>query len=158
MITPQFTVQVDDTKLLAHFAEFPPRLRENLRKTITALTSELLARVLAAEPVRTGYLRSQTRSYVDSTEEWVRGRVRILATGHGSRAGAAFGALEYGVPRQVVAVSAYARRGIAVRAYERTTQIEARRFLRGSLGAMREKALAAIKETVDKSVEETNAR
>ena len=34
----------------------------------------------------------------------------------------------------------------------------AQRFLRGSLDTMREQALAAIKETVDKSIAEINAR
>jgi hypothetical protein len=158
MITPpQFAIEVNDTKLLAHFAQLPPLLRENIRKTITVLTTELLARVRAAEPVRTGLMRASTRMYVDSTEEWVRGRVRIVATGHASRLGAAFGALEYGAHRSF-AVRAYARRGIAVRAYERTANIQAQRFLRGSLDAMREQAAAAIKETVDKSIAELNAR
>jgi hypothetical protein len=158
MITPpQFSIETDATKLLAHFEQFPPRLRENLRKTITVLTTELLTRVRAAEPVRTGLLRASTRMYVDSTEEYVRGRVRILATGRTSRLGAAFGALEYGAHRRFD-VRAYARRGIAVRAYERTANIQARRFLRGSLAAMSEQALTAINETVDKSIAQTNAR
>jgi hypothetical protein len=155
--TPMFYATVSDTALQAHFAKLPPRLRENLRKTIADLTQEMLGRVLAAEPVRTGYLRSQTRSYVDSTEDFVRGRVRVLATGRASRAGAAFGALEYGVPLQAVSVRAYARRGLPVRAYQRTTEIAARRFLRGSLDAMRSKAVAKITETVDRTVKEFNA-
>jgi hypothetical protein len=158
MITPpQFALEVNDTKLLAHFEQLPPLMRENIRKTITVLTTELLARVRAAEPVRTGLLRASTRMYVDSTEEWVRGRVRILATGHASRLGAAFGALEYGAHRRFV-VSAYTRRSIAVRAYERTANIQAQRFLRGSLDTMRGEASAAIKETVDKSIAQINAR
>jgi hypothetical protein len=158
MITPpEINIEVDDTKLRAHFEQFPPLLRRNMLRTVTGLAAELRARVLAAEPVRTGLLRASTRMYVDSTEQRVRGRVRVLATGRASRLGAAFGALEYGAHR-TFAVRAYARRGIAVRAYERTANIQAQRFLRGSLAAMSEQALTAIKETLDKSIAEANAR
>jgi hypothetical protein len=155
MITPTFTVTVSDTQVQAHLAKLPIALRTNLQKTIQTLTTELLARVRAAEPVRTGLLRSMTRSYVDVTETMVRGRVRILATGHASRLGAAFGALEYGAHAAIL-VKAYQRRGGMVRSYARVVNIAEQRFLRNSLDAMREKAVAAIEETVKKSVEETN--
>jgi hypothetical protein len=155
MITPQFTVTVSDTALRLHFAKLPLNLRTNLQKTIQALTTELLGRVRAAEPVRTGLLRSQTRSYVDVTENYVRGRVRILATGHASRTGAAFGALEYGAHAAIL-VKAYQRRGGLVREYARVVNIAEQRFLRNSLDAMRAKATAELEAAVAKTVEEFN--
>jgi hypothetical protein len=157
MITPAFTIEVKDTKLQVHLQKLPLALKTNLTKTIAALTDQLLVRVRAAEPVRTGLLRSQTRRYVDTGEDWVRGRVRILATGRASRVGAAFGALEYGVKRQSVAVSAYQRQGIAVRAYDRIAHITERRFLRGSLAAMRTQVITELEAAVAKSVEESAA-
>jgi hypothetical protein len=150
-----FTVQVSDQRLLLHFEQLPKLMQKNLTTTVTKLTNELLGRVRGAEPVRTGLLRSSTRSFVDVTEDMVRGRVRILATGRASRTAAAFGALEYGAHRAFV-VSAYRRQGIAVQAYERRANIAAQRFLRGSAEAMRARIITELEGTVAKSVEETN--
>lgn len=154
MMTPDFITELDDRNVRVHLDKLPPALRENLRKTISALTDRLLVLVRAAEPSRTGYLRSQTRAFVDSTEDYVRGRVRIVATGHARQVAAAFGALEYGAHRRF-AVSGYQREGIAVQAYARTANIAERRFLRGSLASMREQAMAEIEAAVGKAVDES---
>jgi hypothetical protein len=150
-----FTVEVDDRRLLLHFEQLPKLVQKNLQTTVTKLTQELLGRVREAEPVRTGVLRSATRSFVDVTESMVRGRVRILATGRASRTAAAFGALEYGAHRGF-AVRAYRRQGIAVAAYERRANITAQRFLRGSAEAMRGYIITELEAAVATSVEETN--
>ena len=57
---------------------------------------------------------------------------------------------------QAVSVPAYRRESIAVKAYERQTQIAARRFLRGPAQAMRERALTEIRAAVDEAVQSVN--
>lgn len=156
MITPQFTVTVDDHNLFAHLETLPEILRKNLKPTITELTNQLLAQVKSLEPVRTGLLRSRTRAYVDDTPDYLRGRVRIAGTGRAQRTAAAFGALEYGVHGRF-AVRSYRRGESIVAAYERTVNIQARRFLRGPFEAMRERAAEQIEIAIEKSVAEVNA-
>jgi type IV pilus biogenesis protein CpaD/CtpE len=150
MIAPTFTVTVDDRALRLHFDQMPTRLRTNLHEAITKLTDQLLAQVRAAEPSRTGQLRSLTRAFVDEGDNFVRGRVRVLAP-PGSRHNIAAAALEYGVHRSV-RVRAYQRQSFLVRAYERQADIAARRFLRGPAAEMRPKMLEALQTAVDKSV------
>jgi hypothetical protein len=148
------TIEMDDTRLRARFDKISNGLKAELHSVITKETDELLARVQAAEPVRTGYLRSQTHAYVDEGPNFIRGRVRILRTGRASRAGAAFGALEYGAPgpRGRFPVRAYTRGSGPVRAYDRTAHIRARRFLRGSFEAMRQEIVAEIKQTAARAI------
>jgi hypothetical protein len=152
---PVFTVQVDDRRVLLHFAKLPMALRSNLRPVITRLTSELLGQVRAAEPTRTGQLRSLTRAFVDDSENFVRGRVRVLG-GPGQPHNIAAAALEYGAHRQFE-VRAYRRDAIAVSAYQRRANIAAVRFLRGPAERMREHALAELEAAVTKSIAEVNA-
>jgi hypothetical protein len=157
MIPPVFNVEVDDRALTLQFERLPMTLKTNLRATITKLTNELLAQVRAAEPVRTGYLRSQTRADVAEGPDFVRGRVRIAATGSARRVGAAFGALEYGAPgrRGRFEVRAYTRRSGIVGAYHRTARLRALRFLRGPAEAMRPRALAELEAAVAASIEQS---
>jgi hypothetical protein len=154
MITPQITVEVTDQRVMAHLDNLPEALRTNLRATITELTNELLGRVLAREPVRTGLMRSRTRAFVDDNrqKDFIRGRVRILRTGSAQRTAAAFGALEYGAHRRFP-VRAYRRGGSNVGAYERTANIRERRFLRGPAEAMRNRIIAEIRAAVARSVQ-----
>jgi hypothetical protein len=151
MITPQFTMTVSDLGVRASFERLRPALMTELRKTITSLTQQLLAQVEAREPVRTGYMRSRTAAFVDVRENFIRGRVRILATGSAQRVAAAFGALEYGAKHQLVAVSAYSRRGGRVRAYDRRFHITEWRFLRGPAAAMRPQIIAELEAAVARS-------
>jgi hypothetical protein len=154
MITPVYTVTVDDRNLMLHLEQLPMALRTKLRPTIVALTAELLARVRASEPRRTGQLQNLTRSFIDEREDSIRGRVRVLSpAGRGHNVAAA--ALEYGAHR-AVSVRASRREGIAVRAYQRHANIAARRFLRGPAEAMREKALTEIRAAVDEAVQSVN--
>jgi hypothetical protein len=152
MITPVYTIEVDDRNLMLHLEQLPMALKSKLRPTIVALTNVLLARVRASEPRRTGRLQNLTRSYVNEREDFIGGRVRVLGGGQAHNIAAA--ALEYGVKRQAVSVPAYRRESIAVRAYERHTQIAARRFLRNPAAAMRERALTEISAAVDEAVAE----
>ena len=146
------TIETNDRQLVAHLEALPERMRAALRPKITEFTNALLARVLAAEPEQTGYLRSQTHAYIDERVDFIRGRVRILRTGHASRAGAQFGALEYGAHRQF-AVRPYRRRSGPVGGYQRQANIAARRFLRGSAAGMRERAVAEIKTAIAEALQ-----
>lgn len=147
------------TKLVLHFDEMPDALKRQLKVAIFRVTQQLLRRVKAAEPMRTGRLRAATHAYVDERENFVRGRVRILRTGRASRLGAAFGALEYGGPGHrrsgPVRVQAYRRGGVGVTAYERRRpRIRARRFLRGPAAAMRPQVRAELEAALGQTIKE----
>jgi hypothetical protein len=145
-----FIVKVDDRNIKAMFDELPTTLRTNLTATIARLTDELLAKVRAAEPHRTGRLRLETRRFVDERENFVRGRVRILAPG-GRGHNVAAAALEYGAHRSFP-VKSYRRDGDTVGAYRRRANIDARRFLRDSALGMRAKVLAELRQAISDSI------
>jgi hypothetical protein len=154
-----FGITIDSssiTKLALHFDEITPALQAKLKVAIGRITHQLLARVKAAEPVRTGRLRGATHAYVDVRPNFVRGRVRI-SRGRGDL-GAAFGALEYGGPGRrggSVAVGAHRRSGGAVAAYERRRpHIRARRFLRGPAAAMRPQVKAELEAAIGQTINE----
>jgi hypothetical protein len=145
------TVTMDDRLLTAHLDKLPDLMKQALRPVIATLTNELLAQVHSLEPRRTGALISQTRAFVDEGENFVRGRVRALSsTGHVHNIVAAV--LEYGGHR-TVDVKGYARRSGAVRGYTRRENIKAHDFLRGPEAAIRQRAVAAIKEAVLKAMQ-----
>jgi hypothetical protein len=153
------TVNSSLNKLALHFDELPAKLQQNLKAAITNVTHELLGRVEAAEPVRTGRLRRATHAYVDEREDWVRGRVRIIPTGHAQSVGAAFGALEYGAPGKTrsgpVSVKPYRRGGVSVGSYDRRRPtIRARRFLRGPAEAMRPQIMAELQAAIGQTIKE----
>jgi hypothetical protein len=137
------TMTVDDRQLLAHLDALPEKMKEAARPVIKELTDTMLALVHAAEPRRTGRLIAATRGSVIEGKTYIRGRVRI--EGGTARLYAAAAALEYGSHRAFL-VRAYGRRSGRVQAYIRRANIEPRRFLRGSAAAIRERALAEIKE------------
>lgn len=153
------TIDSNTSRLVLHFDQMPAALQRKLKIVITQLTRELLARVKAAEPVRTGRLRSATHSYVDERKNFVRGRVRIRPTGKAQAVAAAFGALEYGAPGKrrhgKVPVRAYSRSGVAIRSHERRRpRIAARRFLRGPATAMRTRVKAELAAAIGQAVKE----
>lgn len=94
-----FTVDVDDTALIAQFERLPDDLQRALEQFIERMTAEVLAREIAGEPSLTGKLREQTQSSVSSGDGWVRGKTFIVSEdgSHNIKAGA----LEYGVHRGV---------------------------------------------------------
>lgn len=151
---PRYTIEVTDKGVRTHLLKLPPALRSKLTPVISDLTHDMLDRARAAEPSRTGQLRAHTRSFVDVTEEIIRGRVRVLGSAAGPAIAAA--AIEYGAHRRFP-VREYQRRGIIVRAYERTANIAAQRFLRSTAESIADKALEKIEGAIDKAVEEVNA-
>lgn len=169
MITPQFTFAVDDRRLSVHLDELPRQLQRQLRFRIQALTQSLLTGVIAAEPARTGYLRSQTRAYVDERPNWIRGRVRIRPTGRAQWIGAYFGALEYGVHSAFTVKAHRARlthmfgravspRSVAIPAHLRRVDITERRFLRRPGAVVLARARTEIQEAINTAVAETQRR
>jgi len=156
-----WSVSVDDRATILHLEELPSRLRSKLHPVIARLTEQLLARVRAAEPVRTGALRRATQAFVDDKENAVRGRVRIVGTQ--SQLHAAAAALEYGAHRLVrvrqhqthidsVFGRATAKQLVIVDAYTRRANITAQRFLRGPAANLRATALAELERVVDDEV------
>jgi len=153
----EFRIDESDTgRIIARLDQLPQELRARLRDVITQLTNELLRKVEAAEPVRTGTLRAQTHAYVDEGPTWLRGRVRVLRNGRRNY-GAIAGALEYGGPGKrragPVSVRAYRRAGVAVSAYQRRQpHIKAMRFLHGPASAQLPRARAAIRAAINELI------
>ena len=157
-------LDLNDTRLRVRLDTLPEKLRRRLVTTIGRLTRELLGKVEAREPVRTGRLRSLTEDYVDDNriKNFVRGRVRVLRTDEHNTAAAA-GALEYGGPgkrrKGPVKVTGYMRRGergrfkYRVDDYERRRpRITAQRFLRGPAAAMLPKARAELRRALQEEL------
>lgn len=138
--------EASENRVLARLNEFPDDLQKRLEDPIKSITAEMLALVLAAEPVRTGALHDATQSFVDIRDNLIRGRVRVLsppnkAGQHNTYAGA----LEYGAHGRT-AVAAHEMtldhvfdesipaEQVMVAAYSRDVNITERRFLRDALG------------------------
>ena len=148
-------LDLNDTRLRARLESLPDKLRRRLVTTIGRLTNELLHKVEAREPVRTGRLRALTNAYVDDNriKQFVRGRVRVLRSREHNTAAAA-GALEYGSTGKAYPVKGYMRRGergrfkSRVRGYQRVGGITEMRFLRGPAAAMLPKARAELRRVL----------
>jgi hypothetical protein len=166
MIFPKFNIVADDRRLTLHLNELPRALQKTIARHLTSLTQTTLTEVIAREPQRTGYLRAQTRAYVDERKDWVRGRIRIQPTGRAQQVGAYFGALEYGV-HSTFPVRAHRTRmthvfghaipltGVMVRAHRRTVHIAARRFLRDPGSVMIARARVEIQAAIDEAITQT---
>ena|ERR1051326_1227745 len=76
-----------ENRLIARFVEFPNRLRQHLAEQLRPVQERMLARVLASEPQRAGKLRSETRGFLDSTDRFVRARVRVIPSKGSGQAG-----------------------------------------------------------------------
>jgi len=148
-------MDLNDTRLRLRLESMPKQLQKRLQQTIGRLTRELLHKVEAREPVRTGRLRSLTEAYVDTNDikMFVRGRVRVLRSREHNTAAAA-GALEYGSTGKKFAVQGYTRRGARVRGYSRVGGIKEMRFLRGPAAAMLPKARAELRRVLQEELKD----
>jgi len=137
--------QIGENRLLARLDSLPRQMREKLVPVINRITDEMLQRVLAAEPQRTGALKAATQRFVDNRAHLLRGRVRVLRepgqkTDHNIKAAA----LEYGAHGNAQ-VGAHEMsldhvfdtpidpEQVMVAAYNRDVNITADRFLRDAL-------------------------
>lgn len=150
------------------FEEFPDHLHDDLRGEIDALSHELLARIEAAVPSKSGQLRSQVRLRMFDQEDRIRGYIDIEGR-KGSTDYAKAGALEYGSKGKPIKVSAHKMRldhywdhklaaptTVLVEAYERTPDIAEHSFMRGPLAAMRPEILKRLTDVVERTVADTN--
>ncbi len=146
----------DASRVLVQLNTLPKALQRKIKTKITELTNQLLPRVIAREPIRTGRLRRLTHAYVDENpiKMFVRGRVRVVRTRNHNTAAAA-GALEYGSTGQRFEVKGHSRRGFAVRGYERAGGISAQRFLRGPAAAWLPRARAELIQVIRDSFKES---
>lgn len=142
-------LDLNKTRLRVRLDQLPDKIRAELYTTIQRLTNELLQKVEAREPMRTGRLRGLTQAYVDDNriKQFLRGRVRVLRTRRHNTAAAA-GALEYGSTGKKFAVRGHMSRGRSVRSYLRQGGITEMRFLRGPAAAMLPKARAELRHVL----------
>lgn len=147
--------------------EFPDHLYEDLAREITALSSELLARVQAATPEHTGRLRSQERVRVFRDKDRITGYVDIAGK-KGSQDFAKAAALEYGAHR-ATKVAAHRMRldhywehklgapvSVLVGAYSRTPDIAEVSFERGALIGMQSEITDRLNAVVDRAADAAN--
>lgn len=161
----EFGVKVDPRKVQLNLDEFPVEVQMRMVSSITSLTSRLQARVTAAEPDRSGKLRSQTHSRVYHDANKIAGRVFVLAesdprTRRGSLDAGKAAALEYGA-HGAVKVKAHPARldhiysrtippiVVEVDPFTRRANIAEHRFLRGPLAEMSEDALSQLRQALD---------
>ena len=142
-----------DRKVGLKFERFPQEAHDALLARITGLTADLKDRVIAAEPERTGRLKSETRSAVEDRPNRITGRVFI---------GAEFAkaaALEYGAHGTTTVKAHPARLGhvfarliepmtVIVAQHDRRVNIAEQRFLRGALAEIAPVAIEQMKEAL----------
>lgn len=154
-----------DRRIEARFDRFPERARANLRQRIAAIIGVLETRVEAAEPSRTGKLRSETAGFVDEQPDFIRGRVRIVTRRGGAAEGGKAAALEYGA-HGTASVKGHARtldhvfaraiepQRVFVEAYTRHPDIAAHLFLRGPLAEMRGDIMDQLRDALGEAAVE----
>lgn len=151
-----------ERQLALRFERFPEIARQRLRGALEGIEARLEAAVRAAEPSRSGELRSETQGRVVERGDRITAIVSVRPRGPADAGKAA--ALEYGATRafEVRAHSAMLAhlwaRAIApitveVGPYRRTPNIAPQRYLRGPIEAMRGQALAAMKAAVEAAMQ-----
>jgi hypothetical protein len=154
------------------FETFPDALYEDLRKEVDALSVELLARIEAATPSRSGALRSQERLRLFTDKTRITGYVDIAA-GSDSYAYAKAGTLEYGAGpggrRNPAKVASHEMRldhhwsakldapeTVIVKAHSRPVNIAEVAFERGPLAAMQPEITSRLNAVVERASLQAN--
>jgi hypothetical protein len=150
------------------FEAFPGQLYDALKDEITSLGQELLARVRAATPSRTGRLRSEERLRIFADPNSIKAQVGINAGKVSGGEYAKAGALEYGAHRATKvkahrmrldhhwALKLAAPEMVMLAAFTRTPNIEEHSFERGPLAEMQAEILTRLNAVVDKAVVQAN--
>lgn len=163
-------VEIKQDRILGlRFDEFPQRVHANLLDRITKLTAQLEARVKAAEPTRTGKLRSETRSRVYDDGDHIAGRVFVQIEGEpksrrGSIDAGKAASLEYGAGATAVVKAHSARLDhvfsrliepmtVMVGLHNRQVNIAEHGFLRVSLDAMSAEIVDQLRQALVTSEE-----
>jgi hypothetical protein len=150
-----------DKQVAIRFDQFPVKLHDKLLAIIRSLTTGLAAKIKAAEPQRSGKLRSETTSAVyDDAGRKISGRVFV--SGDYKKAGA----LEYGAHGRAK-ISGHSARldhvfgnhlnaplTVAVAGFTRQMNIASRKFLRGPLAASASSIDEALQTVVNEAIEE----
>jgi hypothetical protein len=156
-----FTPEVrGENQLIAHMRAIPDELQDRLAPVLQRLSEELLRRVKAAEPERTGALKAATQAFTFRNANRMRGGVRIVPEpGQGSHNIKA-AALEYGA-HGAVNVKAHEQsldhvydtpidpEEVLVSAYHRDANIAALRFERDSLSALYAEFLVEVELAIN---------
>lgn len=145
------------------FAEFPDALYADLRVEIEGLGRELLARIEARSPEKTGALRAAERLRIFADKTRITADVDVPG-----KTAAKAGALEYGAHR-ATKVSTHSMKldhawanklsapmDVLVSAYSRTPNIDEYAFERGPLHEMQPEVLARLNAVVDRAAGEAN--
>jgi hypothetical protein len=150
------------------FDEFPTDLHDALLEQIEGLTSELLGRVRARIPRKTGDLSGKLRQRVFDDEHKITGRVDIFSDDPQDHRKA--GALEYGSKGRPVKVKGHSMKldhfwkdklaapiTVLTKAYNRVPTIAEHAFERGALAAMQPTVLSTLNAVVERAVQKANA-
>ena len=164
------TIRIDVTgtrQVGLRFEEFPDALYADLRREVDALTVELLVRVQAATPTKTGELRSQERLRIFADKTKITGKIDIAGNDAQDYRKAA--ALEYGSTGRPVTVKSHemaldhfwanklaAPMTVVTKAYARTPNIMENAFERGPLAAMQPEIIARLNAVVTNDVKAAN--
>ena len=156
-----------DTRAVLRFEKFPAALHDRLFATLQSLEKRLEAAVLAAEPERSGELKSLTGGRVYDHGDRIAAVVGVRTRNANDARKAA--ALEYGSRGTAVHEKAHTMRlnhlwsraiseiTVNVPTYDRVPSIAARLFLRGPIKAMHETAIAEMRTALDTAVQDTSA-
>jgi hypothetical protein len=153
-----------DRAAILRFDQFPKAAHDRLYEALTQIEQQLEAAVIAAEPTRSGMLRSQTGGRVYDHENRIAAVVGVRAeSGNDARKAAA---LEYGSKGTSIAVQAHLmtldhiwRRAISpiavdVPEYMRRPMIAPHEFLRGPVDAIRSTAIAQMQDAVNQATQD----
>jgi hypothetical protein len=147
-------IVIDDRLVRARLDALPEKVHSALLSRITALTSELEARVQASEPARTGALRAETVQSISDKPERIRGTVRV------ANQFAKAAALEYG---SHTTITVNRRRDSMIGrlmkpsaniagSFTRTTNITEKRYLRGSLDSMASEIESTLRTAIEEAL------
>jgi hypothetical protein len=151
-----------ERELALRFDTFPQRARQKLVDRMTGLVDTLRARVESAAPRKTGRLRSEIQGtvYADNPNR-VAGYVQVVAGGDSNEYAKA-AALEYGTdkPRRALerttslAVRLGRPRRRLLDRISKPANIDAFRYLRGPIEAMRGEVEAELSAALDEAARE----
>lgn len=147
-------ITLNGTEVILRLDKLGGEFNTRLAAEAHELMEELLGRILAAEPVRTGRLQSQTRASFRDTDSRIAG---IIRPGWRRADAAKAAALEYGA-HGIATVSEYERAsGVVVAAYQRHVNIAAIHFLRDPFEAMQPEIDERLRAVVDDMMSEADA-
>jgi hypothetical protein len=150
---------IGERRLQALFDGLPDRLDDRLYAAMERIAEQLLGAVHAAEPERTGRLRSETVSFVRKTATAIVAGVQVAVPAGDRAAHGKAAALEYGAHRPTTVAEHWAVRStvfgravapeaVLIEEYRRRVNITADQFLRGPFAALQGSIIAELETAV----------